>query len=98
MGAYIALHHGNEAVFLCSVLLIAIDLAYIAVILPESLGGGEEEEDQGEQQLGGYEVGGRERGRSILIKKRRPPNYGDEFTAFQVQRRIESDIGIALFV
>lgn len=42
MGAYIALHHGNEAVFLCSVLLIGIDLVFIAMYLPESLGAGQE--------------------------------------------------------
>lgn len=48
MGAYIALHHGNEAVFLCSVLLIGIDLVFIAMYLPESLGAGQEfEEDAG---------------------------------------------------
>lgn len=45
MGAYIALHHGNESVFLCSVFLIAIDLAYIAAVLPESLGAGDDEEE-----------------------------------------------------
>lgn len=46
MGAYIALHHGNESVFLCSVLLIGIDLVFIAMYLPESLGAGQEPEEE----------------------------------------------------
>lgn len=55
MGAYIALHHGNEAVFLCSALLIGIDLVFIAMYLPESLGAGATQDFE-EDAVGG--VGG----------------------------------------
>ena len=53
MGAYIALHHGNEAVFLCSALLIGIDLVFIAMYLPESLGAGQEFEADAMSGVGG---------------------------------------------
>lgn len=82
MGAYIALHHGNEAVFLCSVLLIGIDLVFIAVYLPESLGAGEELEFEG----AGGEAGG---GLRKELQRSRTASYGggDALGAFQVKWR-----------
>ncbi|CAN0462761.1 unnamed protein product [Ectocarpus sp. 12 AP-2014] len=79
MGAYIALHHGNEAVFLCSVLLIGIDLVFIAVYLPESLGAGEELEFEG---AGWEEAGG---GLRKELQRSRTASYGggDALGAFQ---------------
>ncbi|CAN0001640.1 unnamed protein product [Ectocarpus sp. 4 AP-2014] len=79
MGAYIAEHHGNEAVFLCSVLLIGIDLVFIAVYLPESLGAGEELVFEGP---GGEEAGG---GLRKELQRSRTASYGggDALGAFQ---------------
>lgn len=83
MGAYIALHHGNEAVFMCSVLLIAIDLIFIAMFLPESLGAGYEDE----KAIEGGEQGPESGVRIVLgrrgLKKRSAPGYVDD-SAFQV--------------
>lgn len=80
MGAYIALHHGNEAVFLCSVLLIGIDLVFIAVYLPESLGAGEELNFEGEEAGGGLRK---------ELQRLRTASYGggDALGAFQVKWR-----------
>ena len=80
MGAYIALHHGNEAVFLCSVLLIGIDLVFIAMYLPESLGAGQEFE---EGAVGGG--GGLRKEPSRKVVPSSSSGYGgDALGAFQV--------------
>lgn len=91
MGAYIALHHGNESVFLCSVLLIAIDLVYIATVLPESLWAAEDDERGTElvgevKHVGGRRGSGRQRGPNSTGGGRRTatPTYNDDFLAFQV--------------
>lgn len=85
MGASIALHHGNEPVFLCSVLLIIIDLVYIAFFLPESLGAGEEEEEVVELGGGGLKGKGRSAQRErVSIKRRKSPSSYDDFLAVQV--------------
>lgn len=78
MGAYIALHHGNEAVFLCSILLIGIDLVFIAMYLPESLGAGQEFED-------GTAGGGLRKEQSRKPVSSSSAGYGgDALGAFQV--------------
>lgn len=72
MGAYIADHYGNESVFLCSVFLIAIDLVFIALVLPESLGA------RAEAWEGG-------RGRVMSRTRRaRGRDANDDILAFQV--------------
>lgn len=79
MGAYIALHHGNEAVFVCSVLLIAIDLVFIAMYLPESLGAGRDFEEGAAGEVGGGLRAEQSR------KAVSPSGYGgDALGAFQV--------------
>lgn len=80
MGARIALHHGNEAVFLCSVLLIGIDLAFIAFFLPESLGAGEESSEE----CGGAAVGGEGLSKEQSSRKVSSAHSPDAFGAFQV--------------
>lgn len=99
MGAYIAERFGNQAVFLASILLIAIDLAFIAMLLPESLGAGDDGEEVAVRG-GGYEerivghggAGGAPGGtvRIVSVMKRRANTlaHGDDFMAVQVCRTV----------
>lgn len=73
MGAYIADHYGNESVFLCSIFLIGIDLVFIALVLPESLGARAEAWE-----------GGRDRVMSSRTRKARDRDANDNVLAFQV--------------
>ncbi|CAN0013941.1 unnamed protein product, partial [Ascophyllum nodosum] len=91
MGAYIADHYGNESVFLCSILLIGIDLVFIALVLPESLGAREEGVWGGEGRRrrlpdGTAPIGpGVERGARGKVRSRRSRGGGpeDDFPFFQ---------------
>ena len=93
MGAYIADHYGNESVFLCSILLIGIDLVFIALVLPESLGAREEGVWGGEGRRrrlpdGTAPIGpGVERGARGKVRSRRSRGGGpeDDFPFFQVR-------------
>lgn len=84
MGAYIALHYGNGAVYFCSMFLIGIDLAFIAVYLPESLGALDEQEAGGQRGIWATREDNVEReGDGGGIVKGRIA-YGKKFGAFQV--------------
>lgn len=90
LGAYLAEKYDNEAVFLASILLIAIDLTFIAMILPESLGAGDDHQAIGE---GGYEGRSLVRGGGLapggavsMAERKRGLNYGDDFMAVLVKK------------